>query len=136
MMVMVILLNGSISLNSLRNSEIKEIESIVPLFLEGSAFTIYNELSDSGKKSYEAIKGALVEAFSLNAFQVYEQLTKRVWSDESVGVYLTDLRKLVRLAGISSDTLLIRAFIVGLLSFVSWELRAVSKIDSLSQRDS
>ena len=58
--------------------EIKETENIVPLFLEGSAFAIYNELSDSGKKSYEAIKGALVEAFSLNAFQAYEQLTKRV----------------------------------------------------------
>ena len=30
--------------------EIKLTESIVPLFLEGSAFAIYNELSDSGKK--------------------------------------------------------------------------------------
>ena len=73
--------------------------------MEGSAFVIYNELSDSGKKSYEAIKGALVEAFSLNVFQVYEQLTKRVWGDESV-VCLTDLQKLARLAGILPDRLL------------------------------
>ena len=112
--------------------EIKETESTVPLFLEGSAFAIYNELIDSGKKSYEAIKGALVKAFSLNAFQV---LTKRVWSNESVDVYLTDLRKLARLAGISSDMLLIRAFIVGLPSVVSRELRTVSKIDSLSLKE-
>ena len=112
--------------------EIKETESIVPLmFLEGSAFVIYNGLSDSGKKSYEAIKGALAEAFSLNVFQVYEQLTKRVCGDESV-VCLTDLQKLTRLAGILPDTLLIRAFIVGLPSVMSRELRAVSKIDSFS----
>ena len=71
----------------------------------------------------------------MNAFQAYEQLTKRVWNDESVDVYLTDLRKLARLAGISSDTLLIKAFIVGLPSVVSRELRALSKIDSLSLKE-
>lgn len=115
--------------------DIKEPATVVPLFLEGSAFSIYNELSDSHKKSYESIKKALIEAFSLNPFQAYEQLTKRVWCDESVDVYLADLRKLARLAGVSSDTLLIRAFIVGLPSVVSRELRAVSKIDSLSLKD-
>ena len=69
-------------------------------------------------------------------FQAYEQLTMRVLSDESADVHLTDLRKLARLAGISSDTLLIRAFIVGLPSVVSRELRTVPKIDSFAQRDS
>lgn len=112
---------------------IKEPATVVPLFLEGSAFSIYSELSDSQKKSY--VKKVLTEAFSLNAFQAYEQLTKRVWCDESVDVYLADLRKLARLAGVSSDTLLIRAFIVGLPSVVSRELRAVSRVDFLSLKD-
>lgn len=112
--------------------DIKDSHTVVPLFLEGSAFAVYNELSESSKKSFELIKKALIEAFSLNAFQAYEQLTKRVWCDESVDVYLADLRKLARLADVSSDTLLKRAFIVGLPSVVSRELRAVSKIESLS----
>ena len=64
---------------------------------------------------------------------MYEQLTKRVWNDESVDVNLRDLQKL---ANILSDTLLIRSFIVGLPLVVSRESRAVFKIDSFAQRDS
>lgn len=112
--------------------DIKEPATVVPLFLEGSAFSIYNELGESSKKSYDSIKDALIGAFSMNSFQAYEQFTKRVWCDESVDVYLADLRKLARLAKISSDILLVRAFIVGLPSVVSRELRAMSKIESLS----
>lgn len=112
--------------------DIKEPATVVSLFLESSAFSIYNELSDSHKKGHESIKKVVIEAFSLNTFQAYEQLTKQIWCDESVDMYLADLRKL---ASVSSDTLLIRALIVSLPSVVSRELRAVSIIDSLSLKD-
>ena len=59
--------------------DIKEPETVIPLFLEGSAFSVYNELSDRNKKTFKSIKDALIEAFSMNAFQAYEQLTKRHW---------------------------------------------------------
>ena len=52
-MVTAILLSSLISSNSVKLKEIKETESTFPLFLEGSAYSIYNELSDTQKKSYE-----------------------------------------------------------------------------------
>ena len=117
----------------LRN--VQNLESVVPLFLEGKAFSVYNELSDSRKGKIDDIKTALFQAFSLDAFQAYEQFSRRVWLDESVDVYLSDLRRLARLANISSDVLILRAFVVGLPTVVSRELRATSKLDNLSLDD-
>ena len=57
---------------------------------------------------------------------------KRVWRDEPVDVYMTELRKLARLAGNTSDKLLLRAFEVGLPSVVSHELRATTNIENLA----
>lgn len=115
--------------------EIKDLENIIPLFLTGSAYSVYNELSDSAKKSADEIKTALLQAFSLNTFQAYEQLVKRIWCNESVDVYLTDLRRLARLADVSSDKLLVRAFVVGLPGVVSRELRAMASVNKLSLKD-
>lgn len=111
--------------------DLKDLHNVIPLFLEGSAFAVYNELDEDKKKEADAIKSALVEAFGMNSFQAYERFIKRVWNDESVDVYLTDLRKLGRLAGVLSDKLLLKAFVVGLPGIVSRELRAMSKIESL-----
>ena len=49
-----------------------------------------------------------------------------------VDVYLSDLHRLAKLAGVESDCLLRRAFIVGLPAVVSRELRALAKVDNLS----
>lgn len=112
--------------------KLTELETVIPLFLENAAFQVYNELSDSDKADVNAIKSALIDAFALNSFQAYERFTKRVWCDEPVDVFVTDLRKLARLAGVLSDRLLLNAFIVGLPAVVSRELRAVTKIESLA----
>ena len=55
-----------------------------------------------------------------------------MWRDEPVDVYMTELRKLARLAGITSDKLLLRAFVVGLPSVVSRELRATANIEDIA----
>ena len=111
---------------------IADVSKLLPLFLEGPAFAVYREMDPDEKGDLTAIKRALTDAFSLNAFQAYEQLTRRCWKDEPVDVYLSDLRRLAKLAGVESDCLLRRAFVVGLPAVVSRELRALAKVDNLS----
>ena len=89
----------------------------LPLFLDGAAFSVYLHLDE--KDCYEKVKQALIKAFSTNPFTAYEQFVQRRWSNESVDVYLSDLRRLARLAGIEENILLRRAFVVGLPSYVS-----------------
>ena len=108
------------------------LENVIPLFLEGSAYSLYTELSDSDKLSADAIKTKLVDAYGLNPYVAYEQFIRRVWRDEPVDVYLTDLRRLARLADIEGDKLMKKAFVVGLPANVSRELRASAGISELT----
>ena len=109
------------------------LESVIPLFLEGSAYAMYIELPDEDKQSAEAIKRKLIEAYGVNPYQAYEQFIRRVYREpEPVDVYLNDIRRLARLADVATEGLIKKAFIVGLPSAVSRELRASSKIDGLT----
>lgn len=111
---------------------ITELSNFLPLFLEGPAFDVYCEMEETSKKDVEEIKRVLTDAFGTNAFQAYELLAKRSWNGEPVDVYLSDLRRLAKLADVESEALLRRAFIVGLPCTVSRELRAVAKIDKMA----
>ena len=111
--------------------DIKDPETVLPLFLEGPAFAVYSEMDESSKSSMTDIKAALKEAFSINGFLAYEQFASRKWAaGEPVDVYLSALRRLSKLAGVESDALLKRAFVVGLPAAVSRELRAMAKVES------
>jgi hypothetical protein len=111
---------------------ITELANFLPLFLEGPAFDVYSEMAEDSKEDIEEIKKVLTDAFGTNAFQAYELLMRRSWSGEPVDVYLSDLRRLAKLAGVESEALLRRAFIVGLPPVVSRELRALAKIDRMT----
>ena len=52
--------------------DIKQVETVLPMFLEGSALSVYTELSEDQKKDGKAIKDALLKAFSVNPFKAYE----------------------------------------------------------------
>ena len=102
---------------------------VLPLFLEGPAYAVYSEMPEEDKESADAIATALKEAFGLNGFLAYEQLSCRRWrTGEPVDVYLAELRRLAKLADVESENLLRRAFIVGLPPDVSRELRAMVKV--------
>ena len=115
--------------------KIRNVAEVIPLFLEGSAFAVYNEMGDTEKKSAECIRRTLTTAFATNPFRAYEEMCRRVWQDEPVDVYLTDLRRLARLAGVTSDLLLLRAFVVGLPPIVSRELRALPGVERMPLSD-
>ena len=71
--------------------KIDSIESVIPLFLEGPAFAVFQQMEPSGKSYSEKIERVLLDAFAMDCFGAYENLRRRVWhSGESVDVYASD----------------------------------------------
>ena len=114
--------------------KIKNVAEVILLFLEGPAFSVYSEMAGE-KQDASCIRQAMTTAFATNPFHAYEEMCRRVWRDEPVDVYLTDLRRLALLAGVTSELLLLRAFVVGLPSAVSRELRALSGVERMPLSD-
>ena len=113
-----------------------DLSLIIPLFLEGSAFALYEQLGESQKTSAKDIEKALLDAFTVDGFQAYEQFRDRRWNDgEPVDVYLASLRQLMNLVYIESEELLLRAFITGLPDEISKQLQAQVKIFGISLQD-
>ena len=52
-------------------------ETLVPLWLTGGAFAVYQQLSASDKRDFSKLKEALLVAFGADSFAAYEQLTTR-----------------------------------------------------------
>lgn len=109
--------------------KIKNIACLIPLYLEGDAFCVFDQLTDAEKEDADAIKKALRDAFGKNTFSAYDSFRQRSWTpDETVDAFLADLRRLARLAGIHSDELIRCAFVCGLPADVSSRLRAGARI--------
>ena len=112
--------------------EVKKLESFLPLFLEGDAFAVYDELSEESKGSILKIEQALLNAFAQNRYSAYDTFRQRNWCPgEAVDVYMSDVRRLARLAKIENDDVIRCAFICGLPSDVSAQLRISSTINSM-----
>lgn len=110
---------------------ITALESFIPLYLDGPAFAVYDQLSDDAKGKAQDIEDALLAAFAQNSFAAYDAFRSRSCSPgESVDVFLADLRRLARLADIEEPNLLRCAFICGLPSDVSSQLRSMARISS------
>jgi hypothetical protein len=112
---------------------ITALEELLPLFLSGPAFAVYSEMEEDKKTDLASIVAVLKEAFALNGFIAYEQLVSRSWrAGEPVDVYLADLRRLAKLAGVESNAVLKRAFVVGLPTVASREMRSMSNVETVS----
>ena len=71
--------------------EVKKLESFLPLFLEGHAFAVYDELSEESKGSILKIEQALLNAFAQNRYSAYDTFKQRNWCPgEAVDVYMSD----------------------------------------------
>ena len=112
--------------------EVKKLESFLPLFLEGDAFAVYDELSEESKGSILKIEQALLNAFAQNRYSAYDTFRQRNWCPgEAVDVYMSDVRRLARLAKIENDDVIRCAFICGLPSDVSAQLRISTTINTM-----
>ena len=104
---------------------ITEPVKVIPLLLEGSAFAVYQQMAATEKTKLNSVKDALMTAFSIDAFEAYENLKVRSWIEgESVDVYAAELKKLLLVCKLTSDAQLILALVTGLPADVSRELRS------------
>lgn len=113
---------------------VSDLPKFLPLFLSGPAFAVYQQLSSEVKDDYESLKAELCKAFSIDSFTSYEQLKNRMLSEnESVDVYLADIRRLVALMGqtTNGDPLIRCAFVSGLPADVAMQLKSTVNVDKL-----
>jgi len=112
---------------------IKGLAHLIALHLEGDAFSVYEEMEEKDKEDSEKIETALRTAFEIDRYTAYERLQQRRWiPGEKADVYLTDLRRLAKLACIEDEEVIRGAFIVGLPTDVSQLLRAAARTAEMS----
>lgn len=108
--------------------EIKRLECFYPLYLEGDAFAVYDQMDDADKEDASKIEQALRTAFEVDRYEAYDLLRSRRWTPgEPVDVFLTDLRRLAKLASVTDEEVIRGAFVVGLPREVSMQLRAAAE---------
>ena len=108
---------------------IPDVGSLIPLFLEGGAQTLYLELIDEDKKDTEIIRIQLTWAFSEIPRETCEKFKNVKWADESVNVYTNKIQRIIRLVGFvvtSSDLLAKMAFTSGFPEQISREFQQVN----------
>lgn len=111
---------------------VTDLHNIVPLRLTGGAFSVYQQLKSTDKGNYDKIKSALTSAFAVDKFIAYEQFVgRRLRSEESVDVYLADLRRLAVLFGGIPDAGLSCAFVAGLPDSARHILRAGTRLEDM-----
>ncbi|GFO06854.1 Gag-pro-pol polyprotein [Plakobranchus ocellatus] len=115
-------------------TKVKDVASFLPLYLEGNALAVYLELSDHDKSEVDAIKKALVRAFSDSTFEAFSKLKAARWTGEPVDVFANDIRRMARESGLRGDGLegvVKLAFVTGFPDRISVELRQVSGIEHM-----
>ena len=101
----------------------------LPLYLSGDAFSVWSEMSESDQMNEETVKERLQKSFSMLPGEAYAQFGRRhKRMDETVDAYLSDLRRLLRIAGHKvaddgKDPMLIEQFLAGLPAQYAGQLR-------------
>ena len=118
----------------MQRQALTELETVIPLFLSGDAFAVFDALDSVEKTSYDKIKGALTTAFSLETFSAYEAFVSRHFQQgETVDVYLADLRRLARLVhSVPSEEWIKAAFVFGLPEQVKIQLKAATSAKAMA----
>ncbi len=98
--------------------KIDQVETVIPLFLEGQAFEVYQGLPDSVKGSAKSLKEGLIKAFGISPFQAFETLKTRVLQPgEAPDAFAADLRRLAGLMGCApgaTERIVVCQFVSGL----------------------
>ena len=72
--------------------KITDVASLIPLYLEKDALSLYLEMSESAQASADQIEARLKEAFTDGAFTAFGKLTQSKWTGEQVDVYANEIR--------------------------------------------
>ena len=112
-----------------------DIATLLPLYLEGSALSVYLEMSEKEREDAKSIIARLKEVYSDSAFVAYSKLTKVKWAGESVDVLSTELRRLAGLAGFTGaevEKVVRLAFINSFPDSISIDLQQIDGINTMS----
>ena len=118
--------------------KVTDVASLLPLYLEGDALSIYLEMKESDQDDADKIEARLKEAFSDSAFVAYGKLMHVKWVGEQVDVFANEIRRLAGLAGFTGESLerIVKlTFVNGLPEHMSVELQQVENIMELSMSD-
>lgn len=117
--------------------KVKDLQTVLPLFLAGGAFSVYDGLTENVKSDYEALTNALLQAFSANCFQAYAEFTaRRLLPGESLDVYASDLKRLAKLVDpFVSDEWIKSAVVHGLPEDTQTQLKAACSLQSMELSD-
>jgi hypothetical protein len=116
-----------------RLQNLGDLCAVVPLFLDGPALAVYEQMSSADQEDIDKIFGCLKKAFSIDIFEAFQQFKSRTRQPgEAVEVFLSELRRLGSLAGVVSDDLLRVAFVSGLPTGVMSQLRALPNVETMA----
>ena len=111
-----------------------------PLFIEGEAFHLYSQLSDSDKKKEDAVQKSFATAFSMTPAKAYSCFKDRCLRvDESPDAYVADLKRLLGLSGHKvsgdKDPVLFEQLLAGLTPEYSRQIRLTAAGKELKVSD-
>ena len=119
-------------------TQVEDLASFVPLFLEEGALAMYLEMKDKEKGDIEFIKLRLREAFSDNQFRAYSKLRELKWAGEAVDVFANELRRLAKLCGLRGEGLeqvVKLGFVMGFPDSISVELQQIVDVERMRVSD-
>ena len=109
-----------------------DLTLVLPARLTSGAFAVWLQMPEDRRRSAEAVRDALYDAFAMDALAAYDAYaSRRLQPGESVDVYLADLRRLATLYGGVPDRALACAFIAGLPDAVRSTIRAGTRAEAL-----
>ena len=109
-----------------------DLALVLPARLTGGAFAVWLQIPEEDRRSVDAVRDALYNAFAMDPLVAYDAYcNRRLQPGESADVYLSDLRRLAALYGGVPDRALACAFIAGLPDAVRSTIRAGTRAEAL-----
>ena len=59
--------------------KIDALSAFIPLYLEGSAFKVFDQMAEADKEDAEKIEATLLDAFAQSNFDAYDAFRQRQW---------------------------------------------------------
>ena len=111
---------------------IKDARRIMPLLLEGPAFSVFMNMPERDRNAKGGIESALRRTFGMSKYVAYEMFANLKCLNDKVDMYAINLKRLAKSAGIESKSVIKCAFVCGLPRTVSNAIKALHNEDSLS----
>lgn len=102
-----------------------DLLKVLPLLLDGPAYSVFSQLSDEDKKDVNKVKAELITAFGLDPFEAFDRFCQLSYNGEGVDVYAARLRSLAKQAKVDNDEIIRKKLVTSLPLSVSRQLRAL-----------